>query len=956
MGGIVRGAGRSASGRVSTVTGERLALKPSVVLESRAGREGRGRAVGAVLAACLMAVLALGMVSAASAGAYNTVYAWDSNSNTAGELGNGTEEASALPVPVCAVGATAPCTVPNGNVLSGVTAVAAGNDLGPGLALLGNETVVAWGSNAYGDLGDGTNTGPESCINYSCSTTPVAVCAVGQSSCTPTSNELTGVTAISAGGVQGVALLQNERVVDWGWNSGGELGDGSNNPSFVPVEVCAVGATAPCEASRNNVLEHVKAISAGVSYNLALLSSGRVVAWGANLYGALGNDGPGITEVPVEVCAVGATAPCEASRSNVLENVTAISAGNNAAVAVLNNGELRTWGENLEGELGDGESGHPGVNNPSPERTEPVPVCAIGPNNVTCPGGPYLTGAVAAGAGADQTLALLGNEQALSWGNDADGELGNGTETGPNPCWAIPNCNNIPAAVLDEAGSGPLEHINAISAGGAHDLALMSNQTLTAWGEVTGTTEPFFSSDLPVGVCAPGGTAPCSAANSNLLGGVSAISAGGEDDFAVAPAVPSFATLLTGEATSVTATTAVLHASADANGEVVSGCELEYGTSNNPYSSSVPCSPTPTGTSRVEVPASLTGLTPGTTYHYRVVATTPAGTSVGKDATFMTMLTSSSATSNTPNGTASVSEGSPVTLSATASGGEGTVTIGTYAADPVGQPSLDGNSSYVDIRLSPGSTFTSLEIKDCELNGATKLEFWGRSGKELSGWTVIGEPPALYEPGATPQPCITLTLTASTTPDLEEMEGTVFTGRVPAGPQPKITKLSAKKGPAAGGTPVTISGSDFAGVSAVKFGGSEATKITYHSATSITALSPAASTGAVEVSVVTPNGTTAVTPKAKFTFEAPTVTAVSPGAGPLAGGTATTITGTGFAIGSSTVFKFAKNLATSVSCTTTTTCTADAPAGKKVGTVDVRAAANGKTSKKNPPGDHFEYR
>ena len=88
--------------------------------------------------------------------------------------------------------------------------------------------------------------------------------------------------------------------------------------------------------------------------------------------------------------------------------------------------------------------------------------------------------------------------------------------------------------------------------------------------------------------------------------------------------MPSFATLLTGEATSVTATTAVLHASADANGEVVSGCELEYGTSNNPYSSSVPCSPTPTGTSRVEVPASLTGLTPGTTYHYRVVATTPA--------------------------------------------------------------------------------------------------------------------------------------------------------------------------------------------------------------------------------------------------------------------------------------------------------------------------------------------
>ena len=526
MGGIVRGAGRSASGQVSTVTGERLALKPSVVLESRAGREGRGRAVGAVLAACLMAVLALGMVSAASAGAYNTVYAWDSNSNTAGELGNGTEEASALPVPVCAVGATAPCTVPNGNVLSGVTAVAAGNDLGPGLALLGNETVVAWGSNAYGDLGDGTNTGPESCINYSCSTTPVAVCAVGQSSCTPTSNELTGVTAISAGGVQGVALLQNERVVDWGWNSGGELGDGSNNPSFVPVELCAVGATAPCEASRNNVLEHVKAISAGVSDNLALLSSGRVVAWGANLYGALGNDGPGITEVPVEVCAVGATAPCEASRSNVLENVNAISAGNNAAVAVLNNGELRTWGENLEGELGDGESGHPGVNNPSPERTEPVPVCAIGPNNVTCPGGPYLTGAVAAGAGADQTLALLATNRPCPGATTRTGSSGR-HRNGPQPVLGDPKLQQHPRSSARRSRQwatgthqrdlgrgrprpGPDEQPDShrVGRGDRHDRTVLQQR--------------------PAGRrLRPGGTAPCSAANSNLLGGVSAISAGG---------------------------------------------------------------------------------------------------------------------------------------------------------------------------------------------------------------------------------------------------------------------------------------------------------------------------------------------------------------------------------------------------------------------------------------------
>ena len=157
------------------------------------------------------------------------------------------------------------------------------------------------------------------------------------------------------------------------------------------------------------------------------------------------------------------------------------------------------------------------------------------------------------------------------------------------------------------------------------------------------------------------------------------------------------------------------------------------------------------------------------------------------------------------------------------------------------------------------------------------------------------------------------------------------------------------------GTSVTITGTSFSGASAVSFGGTAAASFKVDSATSITAVSPAHASGTVDVTVTTPGGTSAIVSKDRFKYGSPTVTGVAPSGGPTAGGTAVTITGSGFALGAGTSFKFGKAAAGSVNCTSSTSCTAVSPAAAKAGAVDVIAAVGATKSKKNPPGDRFTY-
>ena len=119
---------------------------------------------------------------------------------------------------------------------------------------------------------------------------------------------------------------------------------------------------------------------------------------------------------------------------------------------------------------------------------------------------------------------------------------------------------------------------------------------------------------------------------------------------------------------------------------------------------------------------------------------------------------------------------------------------------------------------------------------------------------------------------------------------------------PAVTTVSPNSGPSAGGTAVTLTGTDFTTGATVTFGGVAATNVIVANATTITLTTPAHSAGAVTVVVTNPDGQVASVPNG-FTFVAPpTVTTVSPVSGPSAGGTAVTLTGTDFTTGATVTF------------------------------------------------------
>jgi len=165
-------------------------------------------------------------------------------------------------------------------------------------------TLWAWGSNEYGQLGDGSN------INRS---TPVQI--------------LSDIISVSGGGGHTLALKNDGSVYAWGSNSSGKLGDNTTINKISPVIV--------------NGLTNIIAISAGGDHSLALKNDSTVWAWGNNTSGQVG-DGSSSYEVLTPVQVVG------------LSNIIAISAGGGHSVALKNDGTVWSWGENEKGQLGDG--------------------------------------------------------------------------------------------------------------------------------------------------------------------------------------------------------------------------------------------------------------------------------------------------------------------------------------------------------------------------------------------------------------------------------------------------------------------------------------------------------------------------------------------------------------------------------------------------------------------------
>jgi alpha-tubulin suppressor-like RCC1 family protein len=251
-----------------------------------------------------------------------TVFAWGYNGN--GELGINTFQSQVS-------GPRAVDTTSGTSALFGKTVVAISAGQQHSLALCSDGTLVAWGHNGYGQLGNASNTS---------SGVPVAVTTTSGTSA------LFGKTviAVSAGQQHSLALCSDGTVAAWGYRFYGALGDndGSAGRSEVPVAVNTASGTSALFGRT------VVAISAGEQHSLALCSDGIVAAWGSNYAGQLGNNDTTRSLVPVAVNTASGTSALFG------RTVVAVSAGQEHSLALCSDGTLAAWGGNSNSQLGDG--------------------------------------------------------------------------------------------------------------------------------------------------------------------------------------------------------------------------------------------------------------------------------------------------------------------------------------------------------------------------------------------------------------------------------------------------------------------------------------------------------------------------------------------------------------------------------------------------------------------------
>lgn len=312
------------------------------------------------------------------------------------------------------------------------------------LAVTTSGNVWAWGENDFGQLGDGATYPyvgfPQQVMNAT-GTAPLA-----------------GVVAVAAGAYHSIALTADGTLWAWGDNSVGQAGDGTVvGPHALPVQVMDSTGGAP--------LGGIRQIDAGDASNLALSSDGTVWAWGDNPDGQLGN---GTTETPRKrpgrVVAPGGT--------GMLSHIVAVAAGDSHCLALDESGLVWGWGLNTDGEVGDGTI--------TPGSPKVLPVAVKGPG-----GAGQLTGIAVISAGEYHSLALTRTGIAFGWGANGDGQLGDATN----------QTRKSPVPVVDQYGVNPVRGITALVAVGDHSLAVGR----TAVATITGPTVTR-SRDVPVSV------------------------------------------------------------------------------------------------------------------------------------------------------------------------------------------------------------------------------------------------------------------------------------------------------------------------------------------------------------------------------------------------------------------------------------------------------------------------
>lgn len=313
----------------------------------------------------------------------------------------------------------------------GVATMSAGDD--HTCAVRTDGTIWCWGYAREGQLGDGTG-GDDDQMR----TSPVRVHRG--------SSVLRDMVKVAAGGSHTCAVRDDGRVLCWGYDGSGQLGDGHHGSDLRRYSAVFV-------RRGSGHLTGVKAVTAGGEHTCALRSNGTVVCWGYAEFGALGDGTTGDTN-HVRTKAVGVR-----RGSGYLDRVVAIAAGDRHTCALRRDRSVWCWGEGSWGQLGDGKSGM------GHHRTKATRVRR---------GSGYLTKASGIAAGSNHTCARRTDGTAWCWGSAEYGQLGDGTVGGSDLLTATPT--------QVRRGSGVLTGVTGIGAGADHTCARRSDGSAWCWG------------------------------------------------------------------------------------------------------------------------------------------------------------------------------------------------------------------------------------------------------------------------------------------------------------------------------------------------------------------------------------------------------------------------------------------------------------------------------------------
>ncbi|MDY0140107.1 MAG: hypothetical protein RBR50_10435, partial [Candidatus Izemoplasmatales bacterium] len=294
------------------------------------------------------------------------------------------------------------------------------------IAKMDNDKYYAWGSNNYGQLGDGTT---------ETKTQPVEI--------TESFDLIEGEQIInySLGDSHSAALTNEGRVLTWGNNLSGRLGDGTTTSTAIPIDIT--------QNFNLHLNEEIKYITTGYLSGAAITSEYRVFTWGDNSSGQLGDGTITNRYNPTDITSM--------FNLSINERVTYISIGNVHSAAITNEGRLFTWGNNAYGQLGDG------TNN---LRVKPYDIT----ENLNLNLDEEILGL---DLGKNNNILFTSENRVFVWGLNNYGQLGNGTVTN----------KSTPVDITNQFSFQQEESIIKVTSGYSHLFLITSNNRIFSWGD-----------------------------------------------------------------------------------------------------------------------------------------------------------------------------------------------------------------------------------------------------------------------------------------------------------------------------------------------------------------------------------------------------------------------------------------------------------------------------------------